>query len=100
MDARLTAAEIDVRLANDLAAGDALRAAQPIEGSDAVRSLRSLPDGPVPDGGSDSVVASGDQMVDGLLYDLKWDITDLDYSFPTAGSQYEDPYGDGEPTNG
>src|SRR5687768_12417047 len=100
MEARLTAAEIDLRLANDLTSDEAPRVAQPLEGRDAARSPKSLPDGPLADGGSDPVVASGDQMIDGLLYDLKWDVTDLDYSFPTSGGQYEDPYGEGEPTNG
>ena len=100
MDARVTTAEIDFRLTNNLNAEDIRPALQPVERSDALRASRSASDGPVPDGGSDAVTASDDQMIDGLLYDLKWDIIDLSYSFPTAGSQYEDPYGDDEPTNG
>jgi serralysin len=100
MGANRIAAEIDFRLANDLTADLTLRGLQPIEGSDAVRSLRALADGPLADAESDPVTASGEPIIDGLINDLKWDTTDLSYSFPTAAGQYEDPYGGDEPGDG
>jgi serralysin len=46
----------------------------------------------------DTVVASGDQRLDGLLTDTKWDEPSLRYSFPDTAAEYGVNYGDDEPS--
>lgn len=48
--------------------------------------------------GITSVSATGDQDIDGLLSGVRWNATNLTFSFPSSGSFYGS-YPNGEPTN-
>jgi hypothetical protein len=49
--------------------------------------------------GITSVSATGDADIDGLLSGVRWNTTNLTFSFPSSGSLYGFFYANGEPTN-
>jgi serralysin len=48
-------------------------------------------------GASRTVVASGNQLIDGVLTSLAWTYQNIFFSFPTSALQYQQQYGSNEP---